>query len=175
MAESVTPESAIWKWAARQIAGAGGGSRIEWSPSVADMGAYDVQHIRLARGMHATLRLRSTSSAQGREGQGLSSEELWANLVYELNNAALDDRYDALWSADGASVDRQALELGKARLQYQAWLATAQVHKSIWSQSRLSKANWGESIGTYEQWLDRHGIPTSPAGGTYASLEVVKP
>jgi len=179
----VSPDTVIWKWAARRFAGEKLGVRIYWC-SDPPMGRFLADHAKPRDGIVADVRLRSTYPDEEvwdeLRGSDIPFEELWSLVVFELLNIESAPESTELYnSVFNGSLGKDAYVMGCAKLEHGASLKLKKFYRDEWlpwvNAVRLESyprywrldepENFDEMIGPYKEQKDNW--PEVPYGVWY--------
>jgi hypothetical protein len=174
MSRCVSEGDALWKWAARQFAGEGVGTRVYWEKTEPPDIKYPAAH------WHTYSRPYSENPLYFHrpyiEGFGLvrihsvkhdfpgSCEVLWACAVYELNNIQNTPGFQKVSEdAHAGKLTKEQFVRGYANLEWEAAHKTALFYRRMWLPQSMRKneathPSWWQ-VGTpitFEAWMTTH-------------------
>jgi hypothetical protein len=179
----VSKADPVWQFCARAFAGELLGERIRWDSGL-PANDYPADHATPTKDQKAFIRVRKTYASGENRGQPLSCEELWACVVFELENIRSSKAFLALHERGLRGELTREQWIGEhTRLEYNAFRRTAHNYARLWQPIGLSRAltsqseQWGIGLPpTYEAWLaqyrDPNGYPWNPYGRFYDNVIV---
>jgi hypothetical protein len=169
MADSVYESDAIYQFCVRGFAGAATGEPIVWDSTIPEDKECHAEHLRPCEGKRGFIRVRNDYGAGALRGSPLSCQEMWACVVFELENIRswrADDELYRLALAGGLTREEWIRECSK--LEYGALRRTAADWKLVWAplartrHLRTTASFWGLNVPpTYEAWITAYTDPSS--------------
>jgi hypothetical protein len=176
MTEIVQKDDIIWQWVLYKMAGEDILSPIYWQ-------AKSSKNFPIPSGVNA-VHAYPTKKSDGRVwvADNISSEEMWAGIIYELHNIKNGSAFQNIErDAKYFACSRQDYIMRYAKLEYKAAQETAIFYTNIWlpyCKSKGIKANpqlWFHYLpDTFEKWThsfsDKNSYPWHPYSGYYDKI-----
>lgn len=110
LAKYLVPDSVLWKWAVRRLAGEALGEPIDWDPALPLDS--EAEHVAPMDGRHGRIRVKPFDAAMPQAEPIEVFEALWSHVVFELHNIGFVPRFEALrrQAAEGRISKRQFVE-----------------------------------------------------------------
>ena len=167
MVRYVSKNDAIWQFCVRAFAGEAIGERIYWDSGSPQGAEFSADHFNPYGDEKARIRIRKESASGRNRGRLLSCEELWACVVFEIENLRNHRACIALYErAIKGEVTREQWIFENSRLEYEALRRTSNDYVRLWqplaASHRLASTMefWGLDIPpTYEAWISMYNAP----------------
>jgi hypothetical protein len=176
MTQLVQKDDIIWQWVLYKMAGEDVLSPIYWEEK-------STKNFPIPSGVNA-VHAYPTPKSDGRVwiADDITSEEMWAGIVYELHNIKNGDAFQLVEKdAKYFVCNREEYIMRYARLEYKAAQETAIFYTNIWlpyCKSKGIKAKpqlWFHYLpNTFEKWAssfkDKNSYPWHPYSGYYDQI-----
>lgn len=176
MLQIVQKEDIIWQWVRHKMAGEDVRAPIYWQTTSS-------KNFPIPSGVNA-VHAYPTQKSDGRVwvANHLSSEEMWAGIIYELHNIKNGPAFQVVErDAKYFACSQKEYIMRYARLEYKAAQETAIFYTNIWlpyCKSKGIKANpqlWFHYLpDTFEQWArsfkDKNSYPWHPYAAYYDQI-----
>jgi hypothetical protein len=173
MTQIIQEDDVIWQWVLYKMAGEDVRSLIYWQEKSS-------KNFPIPTGVNA-VHAYPTQKSNGRVwiADNISSEEMWAGVIYELHNIKNGADFQSIErDAKYFACNRKEYIMRYARLEYKAAQETAIFYQNIWlpyCKSKGIKANpqlWFHYLpDTFELWArsfkDKNSYPWHPYSGYY--------
>ena len=175
MADYVTRNDPVWRWAVRKFAGEDTGSLIYWDPRPPTDGA-SAEHSSPYGSRGGTIRIMETRTDRREKWEKKSCEELWADAVFELHNITnADDFLKCQAGAIAGELDKKAFVTRMFHLEWRA----AQRTRAFYVRQFLPWAKetgfssepyhwyatiWGDPDQVFSRYTDENEYPWNPYG-----------
>jgi hypothetical protein len=179
MTDCVSETNAIYEFCVLGFAGASIGEPIVWDNTLPDDSECHAEHMRPYAGKKGFIRVRNAQGAGQLKGSPLSCEEMWACVVFELENIRSWRADDELYRlALAGELTREEWVRDSSMFEYVALRRTAADWRLLWfplartRHLQTTATYWGLNVPpTYEAWIsaysDPNGYPWTPFGRYY--------
>ena len=132
--KEMTEDDSIWQWAARKFAGEDLPAPIDWHPEPPEKSSEIMaDHVPPSAYGRGFVRARETYPSGPKQGQKVTFEDLWCNVIFELHNIANFERFTRLFNeaATGTLTKDEWVKIGTS-IEFETLKRHKEFYRNIW-------------------------------------------